>query len=411
MMAPVNDTILDSNDDLPAITVPIIEDATTTPLSSEEGEDLSSTRRHSWGDQAKEMKSHEMANDMRCRSMLNLDSNVGTEGFHMPQEKPNVATTQPIESQPNKSDSTINEAPTEKSGVTFQDGLSDNTDPEPEVSAILPRDNTRETHSAVVRRRNRVPKDIRKQKSASMFEARSCNIINSVLPEGSLEDPVEAEKKRQARLSLTEFLSDPTNFVPEIDEKGSQAENSSRNPMLRKLSFLKVSKREKKKSKDKEKDKDRDEVDRGGDKERGRIHQFVATSFSNSTMCDCCGKSLVNKPAFQCTACFANVHNHASCKENVGQCSKLTKHPKTMQKSSGSAIREKFNSKLQGNSLNYTQSLREKPRPNSDQHSLQFSSQSFPKIAFQGSTPELRSPNVGNRLVRAEDEPNPDLWN
>lgn len=49
-----------------------------------------------------------------------------------------------------------------------------------------------------------------------------CNIINSVLPEGSLEDPVEAEKKRQARLSLTEFLSDPTNFVPEIDEKGSR---------------------------------------------------------------------------------------------------------------------------------------------------------------------------------------------
>lgn len=58
---------------------------------------------------------------------------------------------------------------------------------------------------------------------------------------------------------------------------------------------------QKNKDKEKDRDKDRDEVDRGGDKERGRIHQFVATSFSNSTMCDCCGKSLVNKPAFQCT--------------------------------------------------------------------------------------------------------------
>ena len=44
-------------------------------------------------------------------------------------------------------------------------------------------------------------------------------------------------------------------------------------------------------------DKDKKEKDR--DKERGK-HQFVSVSFSNSTKCDFCDKSMANKDALQC---------------------------------------------------------------------------------------------------------------
>ncbi|XP_069137145.1 rho guanine nucleotide exchange factor 28-like isoform X7 [Argopecten irradians] len=50
-------------------------------------------------------------------------------------------------------------------------------------------------------------------------------------------------------------------------------------------------------------------------------HQFVSVSFSNSTACHVCRKSMANKPAVRCENCLVNVHEN-SCKEQITPCDK-----------------------------------------------------------------------------------------
>ncbi|XP_022086949.1 A-kinase anchor protein 13-like [Acanthaster planci] len=192
-----------------------------------------------------------------------------------------------------------------------------------------------------------------------------------------------AAKQRKARLSLTEFLSDPRNFqddqVQKVEQQQLQQQQQQlqqeqlpqsrvsalassemeSSKMIRRFSFLK-------KTKNKKEDKDKREKD----KEK-RKHQFVGVSFSNSTKCDYCEKSLANRDSLQCSVCFVNVHNN-SCKDHVQGCAKLTKHHKQVSKSVSSLSRDRLSTIIPSrpgstreSGVAHTQSLREptKMRP------------------------------------------------
>ncbi|XP_033124082.1 rho guanine nucleotide exchange factor 28-like isoform X2 [Anneissia japonica] len=146
-------------------------------------------------------------------------------------------------------------------------------------------------------------------------------ITSEEVPQESDEleaDPNYAEflktrRRNKARMSLTEFLSDPRNF-DEGEETQSVTKRETpkpRPPVFRKFSFLKQ-----KTKKDKK------------DREEPRLkHQFVPVSFSTSKKCHHCEKSMTNKDALQCQICQVSVHN-SSCKDNVVPCTKPSRHPK-----------------------------------------------------------------------------------
>ncbi|XP_071506121.1 uncharacterized protein [Diadema antillarum] len=208
-----------------------------------------------------------------------------------------------------------------------------------------------------------------------------------------------AERRRQARLSLTEFLADPLNFTDEnsLQQSANVMEGPGRTSVLRKLSFLKVGgqRREKKREKEKDREKEKEEK-KEKEKEKERVkelyrpHQFVNSSFSNSTKCNYCEKSLQNKAALQCQICQASVHNNSSCKDNLPSCTKLTKHPKSLSRTSGAGMREKVKA---NSGLGHSQSLREKTRPNT----IVATSRPFQQMSYgqqQGSTPDVRPPLI-----------------
>ncbi|XP_078672046.1 uncharacterized protein LOC144911668 isoform X5 [Branchiostoma floridae x Branchiostoma belcheri] len=68
---------------------------------------------------------------------------------------------------------------------------------------------------------------------------------------------------------------------------------------------------------------------KGKDKESASTHQFVNISFSNSTVCDICAKTLANKPALQCQNCSINVHE-SNCQGSVPPCPKAGKSKKNL---------------------------------------------------------------------------------
>ncbi|CAH1255429.1 ARHGEF28 [Branchiostoma lanceolatum] len=132
--------------------------------------------------------------------------------------------------------------------------------------------------------------------------------------------------KRKARMSLTELIKDPSNF--ESDEESNRggkpvpggvaslkAEDKEKS-VRRRFSFIFSSARYKSKSK-------------GKDKESASTHQFVHISFSNSTVCDICAKTLANKPALQCQNCSINVHE-SNCQGSVPPCPKAGKSKKNL---------------------------------------------------------------------------------
>ncbi|XP_071965697.1 rho guanine nucleotide exchange factor 28-like isoform X2 [Antedon mediterranea] len=124
---------------------------------------------------------------------------------------------------------------------------------------------------------------------------------------------LKSRRRKQARMSLTEFLGDPRNFQDEeertdIIKRDNQPKH--RNPM-RKFSFLKQKTKKEKKERE----------------ENRAKHQFVGVVFSNNKKCHQCEKSVTNKDALQCSICQVIVHN-SSCKDNVVSCTKPSRHPK-----------------------------------------------------------------------------------
>ncbi|XP_041464034.1 rho guanine nucleotide exchange factor 18-like isoform X6 [Lytechinus variegatus] len=237
------------------------------------------------------------------------------------------------------------------------------------------------------------------------FEEGEDEDFSSENDESGSAGSLSAEHRRQARLSLTEFLADPRNFDGSSETQQSNAMDRS-NSVLRKFSFLKVGgqRREKKKEKEKDKEKEKEEK-KEKEKEKDRIkdsfkqHNFVNSSFSNSTKCNYCEKPLQNKPALQCQICYANVHT--SCKDNVAPCARLTKHPKSLSRGTGNVMRDKLIKSSGG--LGYSQSMREKTRPNS----ILNSTKPFQPMPFQsqGSSSDVRSP-LGNAGTIEENEEN-----
>ncbi|XP_013406423.1 rho guanine nucleotide exchange factor 28 isoform X17 [Lingula anatina] len=140
----------------------------------------------------------------------------------------------------------------------------------------------------------------------------------------------DEESKRKARVSMIEFLNEkksvkqwgrrsvietmrefwlPANFEEDEENMEQEQKKEPKEEKKRKLSFMQKfgSHRQKRK-----------------DKEGKKTHQFVSVSFSNSTSCDICGKTLANKPAVSCENCSINVHD-SSCKDSVPPCLKLKK--------------------------------------------------------------------------------------
>ncbi|XP_033750595.1 A-kinase anchor protein 13-like isoform X3 [Pecten maximus] len=112
----------------------------------------------------------------------------------------------------------------------------------------------------------------------------------------------QSDSRRRSQVSLIDFLADPSNLE---DPSKSRKEEKKRKPSV--FSRLQNSYRTKK-HKDKE--------------NKGKsTHQFVSVSFSNSTACHVCRKSMANKPAVRCENCLVNVHEN-SCKEQITPCDK-----------------------------------------------------------------------------------------
>ncbi|XP_070543265.1 rho guanine nucleotide exchange factor 28-like isoform X4 [Ptychodera flava] len=172
-------------------------------------------------------------------------------------------------------------------------------------------------------------------------------------------------KRTKARMSLTEFLSDPRNFdnneeQPVVATKqelvqSSKGESEKKSLGSKALSLFRMPSTRPRSSKSKDKD--------GKNKS---THQYMAISFSNSTKCDYCDKSLVNKDALQCQACLINVHSN-SCKDNMGVCSKFARK---QQKQTTGSFRDKFPSMNKQHSVSMTAlqsslSFTQKDRPRS----------------------------------------------
>ncbi|XP_069137141.1 rho guanine nucleotide exchange factor 28-like isoform X4 [Argopecten irradians] len=112
----------------------------------------------------------------------------------------------------------------------------------------------------------------------------------------------QSDSRRRSQVSLIDFLADPSNLE---DPNKARKEEKKRKPSV--FSRLQNSYRTKK-HKDKE--------------NKGKsTHQFVSVSFSNSTACHVCRKSMANKPAVRCENCLVNVHEN-SCKEQITPCDK-----------------------------------------------------------------------------------------
>ncbi|XP_064618517.1 A-kinase anchor protein 13-like isoform X3 [Lineus longissimus] len=78
----------------------------------------------------------------------------------------------------------------------------------------------------------------------------------------------------------------------------------------------------------------KDRKDKSREKEQKRSsHQYVSVSFSNSTSCDVCGKSMANKAALQCENCLVNVHEN-TCRDQISACTKF-KQFKVLQRQGG----------------------------------------------------------------------------
>ncbi|XP_071793867.1 rho guanine nucleotide exchange factor 28-like isoform X2 [Asterias amurensis] len=215
-------------------------------------------------------------------------------------------------------------------------------------------------------------------------------------------------KQRKARLSLTEFLNDPRNFQGDPEAAAAalkEEQEASQSPIhartqsmsasdmdqpkgvIRKFSFLR-------KNRTKTKDPNKPKEENKKDKERGK-HQFVTVSFSNSTKCDFCDKSMANRDALQCITCQVNVHN-SSCKDHVQGCTKLTKHPKP-KPNSGSQNRL---SAKPGTSLGYSQSVNENSRRPTSSGNFTSKLQQLP---FQGSLTDLRLHGIPSSVGTIEE--------
>ncbi|ELU18663.1 hypothetical protein CAPTEDRAFT_209220 [Capitella teleta] len=90
-------------------------------------------------------------------------------------------------------------------------------------------------------------------------------------------------------------------------------------------------------------------------------HTFVSVSFSNSTACDVCSRSMANKPALQCENCMVNVHD--SCRDQIAPCARLSQNSKAATISNDETREKKANSLPEGGSgvsLKGSQSFKEK---------------------------------------------------
>ncbi|XP_072039123.1 uncharacterized protein [Amphiura filiformis] len=405
-----------------------------------------------------------------CRLSPHMDGRLSPRGMdgrlsprHMMDTRISPLRMEPSRESKEKDDmgSPVTSPTLSPSQVTLADGEdlmeSSQTDGEKQTSptaddtdiiAILPPDNsgaplaTADQISAVPRRRKKTEslKEIRQQRSASMFEPRRLDFLfhstrrirpfsrRPLLPihtQGSIlehdddsdndsqpstprspqdveelirrVDTLPVNQKRQARLSLTEFLSDPRNFAedsaeqqavqsavegPSIGASTAAGEPMNTKKVFRRLSLFKGGSTRKSKEK-REKDKD---------KEKGK-HQYVPVSFSNSTKCDYCDKSMANKDALQCQVCLVNVHNSNSCKDNI-PCTKLTKHPKQATKSASLAFRDKVGTK---STIGYSQSFKEKTRPSSTHG---FHRPLTQTMSFQGSLQDLRLGQSNTRSLK-----------
>ncbi|XP_021348767.1 A-kinase anchor protein 13-like isoform X3 [Mizuhopecten yessoensis] len=112
----------------------------------------------------------------------------------------------------------------------------------------------------------------------------------------------QSDSRRRSQVSLIDFLADPSNLE---DPSKSRKEEKKRKPSV--FSRLQNSYRTKKHKEKENKGKS--------------THQFVSVSFSNSTACHVCRKSMANKPAVRCENCLVNVHEN-SCKEQITPCDK-----------------------------------------------------------------------------------------
>uniref|UniRef100_A0ABM0ML21 Rho guanine nucleotide exchange factor 28-like n=1 Tax=Saccoglossus kowalevskii TaxID=10224 RepID=A0ABM0ML21_SACKO len=170
-----------------------------------------------------------------------------------------------------------------------------------------------------------------------------------------LKDFMLRKKRTKARMSLTEFLTDPRNFQGDEDQSlaGKHGRSISGKTDSEKKSsssmfnfFRKPSQRPRNKEKHKDKSKS--------------THHFVAVSVSNSAKCDYCDKPLVNKDAVKCQVCSINTHD--TCKESIGPCSKVSKHPKD-KPPAGSLRDKKFSVSTSELSKAISFTVKDKPRP------------------------------------------------
>ncbi|XP_064607834.1 A-kinase anchor protein 13-like isoform X2 [Liolophura sinensis] len=133
----------------------------------------------------------------------------------------------------------------------------------------------------------------------------------------TLNQLLKNEEHKKSQMSLTDFLNDGTY---DSDEKVKSKEEKKRRPSV--FSKLTRGSHRGRKSKDKE------------NKQKGQTHQFVSVSFSNSTSCNVCGRSLANKPALRCESCMINVHEN-SCKEQIVPCPKFKQPAKVPRDGNG----------------------------------------------------------------------------
>ncbi|XP_061172276.1 A-kinase anchor protein 13-like isoform X3 [Saccostrea echinata] len=118
-----------------------------------------------------------------------------------------------------------------------------------------------------------------------------------------------SKSRRKSELSLLDFLTETANYTTDEQAKIAKREKEEKDKKRKSSVFSRLgSSYRTKKHKEKE--------------NKGRHgHNFVSVSFSNSTSCDVCSKSMANKAALRCENCSINVHEN-SCKEQSPHCDK-----------------------------------------------------------------------------------------
>ncbi|XP_078313770.1 rho guanine nucleotide exchange factor 28-like isoform X2 [Crassostrea virginica] len=129
---------------------------------------------------------------------------------------------------------------------------------------------------------------------------------------------MSSKSRRKSELSLLDFLSESANSTEE-PSKIAKKEKEEKDKKRKSSVFLRFGSSYRTKKHQMEHflhfvHKEKENKGRHG-------HHFVAVSFSNSTSCDVCSKSMANKPALRCENCSINVHEN-SCKEQSPVCDK-----------------------------------------------------------------------------------------